>query len=122
MDKSVVPQAPLDVTLDGQRVLMLPKRFASGSVGWHLSGKVDIDGVRCQLSLAVIVIGSKPAVAPKDNPDQVLMFESDGRVTAPETASEAPTRVKGRLNSRKGKATKPEALPGKPTHTGNPPI
>jgi len=37
-----------------------PKRFSSGSVGWHYSGKVMIDGVRVQVSLSLVVVGSKP--------------------------------------------------------------
>lgn len=55
-----VPSAPVDVTIDKETHKLYPKKFKSGSVGWYLGGKVIINGIRCQLSLSAVIIGSKP--------------------------------------------------------------
>jgi hypothetical protein len=36
------------------------KTFSTGSRGWHVGGKVIINGLRCQLNCLATVIGSKP--------------------------------------------------------------
>ena len=48
------------VTVDGQSFVASAKDFKSGSHGWYTSGKVIIDGVKCQLGCTIVVIGSKP--------------------------------------------------------------
>lgn len=55
-----VPSDSVRVELRGQSFEAEPKRFASGSVGWHYSGKVQIDGDRVQVSLSLVVVGTKP--------------------------------------------------------------
>lgn len=35
--------------------------FSTGSKGWSAMGKIVVDGVRCQVSCNIIIIGSKPA-------------------------------------------------------------
>lgn len=55
---------PVDVIVAGSPVIAAPKLFSTGSVGWFMNGKVEVqmpDGstVRCQLSGTLTVIGSK---------------------------------------------------------------
>lgn len=53
----------LAVTIDGQPLIAEFKEFSTGSFGWYLQGKinVEIDGVvtKSQVSTNVIVVGSK---------------------------------------------------------------
>lgn len=60
MDQYPVPESPMRIQLDAEECFAVPKRFQSGSVGWYLSTKQELDGVRCQVSLSIVVIGSKP--------------------------------------------------------------
>jgi len=41
-----------------------PKLFSSGSVGWFLSRKEELQGVRCQITVSITAIGSKPPMTP----------------------------------------------------------
>jgi len=50
--------------IDGQSIIMGPKVFKTGSLGWHGQAKVEVDGTRCQVSIVLTVIGSKPSVGP----------------------------------------------------------
>jgi len=51
----------VDCVLDGvHRMPLLPKVFQSGSRGWHTSQKVVLGDERCQVSICITVIGSKP--------------------------------------------------------------
>jgi hypothetical protein len=57
--------APNEIaTISGKPFEMTPREFSSGSVGYYTSGKVDllVKGavVKCQVSVNVTVIGSKP--------------------------------------------------------------
>ena len=36
------------------------KEFSTGSKGWGVHGKVFINGVKCQVSCNIVIIGSKP--------------------------------------------------------------
>lgn len=36
------------------------KEFSTGSKGYFASGKVELDGKRCQVTVNCVVIGSKP--------------------------------------------------------------
>lgn len=49
----------VEVTMDGQKLLAQPKEFSTGSYGYFLSGKVVIDGKRCQVGMNMVIIGSK---------------------------------------------------------------
>lgn len=42
-----------------------PREFSTGSCGWNLSAKVQLDGYAVQLGLNAIVQGSKPESAAK---------------------------------------------------------
>lgn len=55
-----IPPESLPAKIDGYEVILIPKRFKSGSVGWYSGGKIEVNGVRCQLSLSLVVVGSKP--------------------------------------------------------------
>ena len=49
----------ITVTVDGQSIVGDKKEFSSGSVGWNVTGKVVIGGVKCQVSANIIIVGSK---------------------------------------------------------------
>jgi hypothetical protein len=53
----------LEVVINGQKWLAVPKEFSTGSLGWNLNEKitVEIDGtpVSAQVGLNVTLIGSK---------------------------------------------------------------
>ena len=47
---------------DGQSVgalILSPKTFSSGNVGWHGQGKLEIDGQRCQCQAQAVIIQAK---------------------------------------------------------------
>lgn len=48
------------LTVDGQSVVGDIRQFSSGSIGYNFSGKLVIDGKKCQLSGNAVVIGTKP--------------------------------------------------------------
>ena len=50
----------LPVTVDGQSLTATFKQFSTGSLGWNISGKVIVDGAKCQVSGNIVIIGSKP--------------------------------------------------------------
>lgn len=65
-EKPTVTQKMLDdapqsitVAVDGQSIVGDKKEFSSGSVGWNVTGKVVISGVKCQVSANIIIVGSK---------------------------------------------------------------
>lgn len=49
--------------IDGQEILAEAREFSSGSFGYFTNGKVtiEVDGipVKCQLSISLVVVGSK---------------------------------------------------------------
>jgi len=55
-------------SIDEQTIILTPKVFTTGSLGWHGQAKVEVDGTRCQVSVVLTVIGSKP----KDTAEQTL--------------------------------------------------
>jgi len=50
----------ITVDIDGAKLSGSFREFSSGSKGWYISGKVHIDGVKCQVGCNIIVVGSKP--------------------------------------------------------------
>jgi hypothetical protein len=50
----------LDAKIADQTLFGDFRTFKSGSRGWFLNGKVMVDGVKCQVSCSVTIIGSKP--------------------------------------------------------------
>jgi len=80
----VIPPDPVAVSLDGVPLFASPKCFSSGSVGWYLSTKADVNGERCQVSLSVVVIGSKPKPAQDAKP----LLDANGMpIVTPEDAA-----------------------------------
>ena len=59
----------LEGSIGGHRIMMLPRQFSTGSVGYHTSGKIalNIGGnvVQAQVQVNIIVIGSKPEIVKK---------------------------------------------------------
>ncbi len=50
------------ITLKGQKfnIIINPKNFSTGSVGFYGQGKIEIDGKRYQTNIQLVEIGSKP--------------------------------------------------------------
>jgi len=55
----------LTATIDEQSLLLMPKIFQTGSLGWHGQGKLRIDDTYMQVSVICTVIGSKPGYVKK---------------------------------------------------------
>ena len=51
----------VNVDIEGTKMSGDFRGFSSGSKGYFISGKVMIDGVKCQVGCNIIVVGSKPA-------------------------------------------------------------
>ena len=49
----------IPVIIDGQQLVGTKKQFKKGSTGFNVSGKVVIDGLPCQVSANIVVVGSK---------------------------------------------------------------
>lgn len=50
----------VNVDIEGTKMSGDFRDFSSGSKGYFISGKVMIDGVKCQVGCNIIVVGSKP--------------------------------------------------------------
>lgn len=50
----------VNVDIEGTKMSGDFRKFSSGSKGYYISGKVMIDGVKCQVGCNIIIIGSKP--------------------------------------------------------------
>ena len=54
---------PVEVTINGNRMTAHPKEFSTGSLGWYLNGKTDIEVngvmVTVQIGMNLTVVGSK---------------------------------------------------------------
>jgi hypothetical protein len=55
---------PLSVTVEGQILQAIAKKFSTGSVGWFLSGKVNVqlpngDIEKLQVGGNLVIVGSK---------------------------------------------------------------
>ena len=55
---------PVDVTIAGQTLQAVPRQFSTGSVGFHLNGKVTVqlpggDTARLQVNGNLVVVGSR---------------------------------------------------------------
>jgi len=49
----------IQTAFEGQALMGDKREYSTGSVGYNVSGKVIIDGVRCQVACNVIAIGSR---------------------------------------------------------------
>lgn len=100
-----VPTEPVYLDVQGITLPMMPRRFSSGSVGWYLSQKLELEGVRVQLSFSAVVVGSKPS-SPADYP------ATQGNLR---NGQEAPKKgPKGLQKGKQGKSppSSPEAPQG----------
>jgi hypothetical protein len=55
---------PVDVTIAGQTLQAVPKQFSTGSVGFHLNGKVTVqlpngETARLQVNGNLVLVGSR---------------------------------------------------------------
>ena len=54
---------PVEVTINGNRMTAHPKEFSTGSLGWYLNGKTEIDVngvmVTVQVGMNLTIVGSK---------------------------------------------------------------
>lgn len=85
MSGSVIPPMPLRFVVGDNEWIATPKRFSSGSVGWYSSTKLEVEGTRVQVSLSVVVIGSKPR---SDLPGQTQISFQQEEEKSPTIASE----------------------------------
>lgn len=51
----------LPVTIGSQSGVADIKDFSSGNAGWYYGGKIVIDGMKCQVSCSIVIVGSKDA-------------------------------------------------------------
>ena len=51
----------IPVVIAGQSLTGIFREFSSGSKGYNVNGKIIIDGLKCQVSANIVVVGSKPA-------------------------------------------------------------
>lgn len=54
---------PVEVTINGNRMTAHPKEFSTGSLGWYLNGKTEIEVngvmVTVQVGMNLTIVGSK---------------------------------------------------------------
>jgi hypothetical protein len=61
---------PVEVSIDGNKHIAIPKEFSTDSLGWNINGKmtVMVNGVPCvaQVGMNITLVGSKelPKTAP----------------------------------------------------------
>ena len=60
---------PLEATIDGRAVVIPPKVFSTGSIGYHFTDKVMIGGRLTQVNLLFTLVGTKPI--DENNPKEV---------------------------------------------------
>jgi hypothetical protein len=97
-----VPQNHVEVTIEGKKYKALIKKFKSGSRGWYLGGKIEVEGQRVQLSMSMVIVGSKP-------PEELIDIESVDQLTLDEVI--AKTELSKPPKARKGKKpTEPKKL------------
>lgn len=80
-----VPEHQMPCAIGVEPITAMPRRFKSGSVGWYASQKLLLDGVRCQISLSIVVIGTKPPAN-----DEVVAIDKDGKEVRQTTLDDLP--------------------------------
>lgn len=103
MSNAAVPPSAVRVVLGEEELFAYPRKFSSGSVGWHLSTKLEVEGERCQVSLSIVVIGTKPKTgqteetgeegSPPPPPPPTMPPEANGRVKRPKAPKKCPDAV-----------------------------
>ncbi|HEX3151353.1 MAG TPA: hypothetical protein VHR66_24960 [Gemmataceae bacterium] len=73
---------PIEVIINGNKMTAHPKEFSTGSLGWYLNGKTDIDVngtmVTVQIGMNLTIVGSKEL--PKEAPDVRKLPEGTANV------------------------------------------
>ncbi len=78
---------PIDITIKGQNLRVPVKYFSTGSLGWYLNNKMDVDlggtSVSVQIGLNMTIIGSKelpeePGAPPAAAPQTAAAPAGDG--------------------------------------------
>lgn len=101
MDQYPMPTESLAMEINGISFIARPKRFSTGSVGWYLSCKEEMEGERVQISMSITVIGSKPkTVQPEERVSEPAPVPKEPAQT-PQSPSNGQERVKGRPKSSK---------------------
>lgn len=63
-DEFMEEAKPLRVSIGDSQTIAMVKEFSSGSLGWYTGEKVIVNvggtPVKCQVSLSIVVVGSKP--------------------------------------------------------------
>jgi len=105
----------LSATIDEQTLLLMPKVFQTGSLGWHGQGKLRIDDTYMQVSVICTVIGSKPGYVKKVYPGQgsptepMLPGEQNGTMppnapgSVPETSPLFPADTPPKKSAKRSK-------------------
>lgn len=87
-------QRALEVSINGNMLLLVPKVFSTGSLGWHGQSKLVIADTKCQLNFTVTVIGSKPLPAVDSDVSRTdggeVLAVGEQTDTAPKEAPVAP--------------------------------
>lgn len=98
----MVPEEGVTVVIDGETLKAEPKKFKTGSVGWYLGGKIKVRDMRVQLSMSLVIVGSKPPgeLIDVESVDQLTLDQLPG-IDGPEMLSD-------------GKPTKKPRKPKKP--------
>lgn len=99
MSQVAVPEMMVPVVIGMNHMVALPRRFSSGSCGWYLSQKVELEGERVQISLSVVVIGSKPTATKEEAKTQEQIPPTPETIPVGPKPSEDGKRVKGRSKS-----------------------
>jgi len=50
----------IDVKIEGMPLIGTIREFSTGSIGYNISGKVLVDGKKCQVTGNVVIVGTKP--------------------------------------------------------------
>lgn len=98
MSQAAVPTEAVRITIGTEEFFGYPRRFKSGAVGWYLSSKSEIEGERSQISLSIVVIGTKTKT------EATL----EGKQTAAEAPQEAVKMPPESTNGRKRVKTPPK--------------
>ncbi len=56
---------PITVRIGESGVVLKPKKFSTGSSGWHGNGKLWVQGFQVQANVLLTVVFSKPGSGPK---------------------------------------------------------
>lgn len=103
---SSAPSVQISFPATGVVLYATPKLFSSQSVGWFLSQKLEVEGVRCQITASITAIGSRPTTTgqstPASLPNEGQMVDASlaefrrqtGQDNSGETTPEVPQRAK----------------------------